>query len=991
VIRSLQQLLGPAWAPWIGAQRQLLRRRAAGVLGIGLGTIGSAALCLGPWAPGMGAALLVYGVAAYALAIGFGAALTGWRLGRRALRSAGEFLQEDAGASVGLRQLHVQQTQARLQQVDLPGRLRAQYRQPLRRLRNLCCGSGLLAVGLLVGLPQSLHALRAAWTGTPIVEWTSDPLLTDFDVLYTYPEHTQLPPRRLQHVDGDVRALVGSRADLSGRAAPGVAGVGLWFEPAPTQAPEDQPKIPAAEIGAAMRRLEPAASGRQAATLHLQQSGRYHLMAQARPNGPWVLERLGHRVEVLPDRPPEVALQTPGDSLQLRSADSLVVQWRATDDFGLSSARLRIGDHNRLLWEAAADANAAGRAPPKAQTQRQILSVSELDLPPGIGQDLQVEACDNAPEPQCSRSPPVQLTLYSEAAVQMALLEQQQGVLASLIDGLGALLVPTVKTPIRAALQNIRDLLAPTLAALQAEPLAPVALAQANAQLLAQVDRSLAKRRRPMAEPAARAQNAQDVGSLQHHILYLDDLLTAGRLADLQQTAKALLSAQTELRGLLAAYRSHPEPQLKQQLMQRIAQGRRRMLELLQKMSQLRAQLPEAYRNVEAATGAAANRNWEELEKALQSDSLDAAAASLDQLAEDVARMVESFGDAEKDVGSSRYAEQRGAMAALGKGLRQLRDSQRHLVDQTAELRRATRAAALARQGGEAAVRQAQKKALQASQRAFKSLQAALPHPPAALDPALGALAETLDNLELLLQRQDVAEAQVQGLRAARAAANLPNPGPAAATRATRQLQQHTAELAERLGALMLADRAPVSAASQPKLATLRSAQASTEQQAKTLLESVQALQKSAPLVDEASQAGLERAAAAMGRAVAALGSSALSDAQAAQGVAMEALDQLAAAAQRAQQGAGSGGMPSPLSMAEPKAGGSGPPAGGNSQPGNQSGGGQADSQQAVEIPKGINDPANEKFRQDVLDAARQPPPPAYKEAVRHYYEELLR
>jgi hypothetical protein len=53
--------------------------------------------------------------------------------------------------------------------------------------------------------------------------------------------------------------------------------------------------------------------------------------------------------------------------------------------------------------------------------------------------------------------------------------------------------------------------------------------------------------------------------------------------------------------------------------------------------------------------------------------------------------------------------------------------------------------------------------------------------------------------------------------------------------------------------------------------------------------------------------------------------------------------------------------------------------------------GGEADTRDEVQIPR--NDPhrAAPRFRQDLLEAAKQKPPDRYEDAVRWYYDQLLR
>ena len=56
-----------------------------------------------------------------------------------------------------------------------------------------------------------------------------------------------------------------------------------------------------------------------------------------------------------------------------------------------------------------------------------------------------------------------------------------------------------------------------------------------------------------------------------------------------------------------------------------------------------------------------------------------------------------------------------------------------------------------------------------------------------------------------------------------------------------------------------------------------------------------------------------------------------------------------------------------------------------------QSGGRTGFDSQPVEIPQADKNRADPRFRKDLLEAAKQKAPDRYQEAVRKYYEELIR
>ena len=76
---------------------------------------------------------------------------------------------------------------------------------------------------------------------------------------------------------------------------------------------------------------------------------------------------------------------------------------------------------------------------------------------------------------------------------------------------------------------------------------------------------------------------------LEKDIIYFDDLLALRRVESLKETAQDLLSAQRELSQLIEKYRETPDPQIRAELSQRIQDLRRKMLDLLQYLSQMLA------------------------------------------------------------------------------------------------------------------------------------------------------------------------------------------------------------------------------------------------------------------------------------------------------------------------------------------------------------------------------------------------------------------
>ncbi len=144
--------------------------------------------------------------------------------------------------------------------------------------------------------------------------------------------------------------------------------------------------------------------------------------------GRWWRDARRRRVSVRPDRPPEVHLgwadgrgAVGRQERRVAPTDSLRVRWGASDDLCLSGVslvlRLRGGpERRRSLWEAAGDEGSAhrSRGPLKG---RIALTLAEVEAQPGDRYELFVEAsdCDRIQGPKRTRSRPLRLVVPSEA------------------------------------------------------------------------------------------------------------------------------------------------------------------------------------------------------------------------------------------------------------------------------------------------------------------------------------------------------------------------------------------------------------------------------------------------------------------------------------------------------------------------------------------------------------------------------------------------
>ena len=153
--------------------------------------------------------------------------------------------------------------------------------------------------------------------------------------------------------------------------------------------------------------------------------------------------------------------------------------------------------------------------------------------------------------------------------------------------------------------------------------------------------------------------------------------------------------------------------------------------------------------------------------------------------------------------------------------------------------------------------------------------------------------------------------------------------------------------------------------------------QQSLEQQARELENRMEQLSGELPVFGGAPKSSLDGARGEMSQAAKDIGAGQLPDGA---GHGRRAAEQLGKLRESLERASGHSGKGLPMPLGE-----------GSGSGGHDSGGYSERQQQEVEIPKFDRNQRSPKFRQDLLEAAKQKSPAHFEEAVRRYYEELIR
>jgi len=177
-------------------------------------------------------------------------------------------------------------------------------------------------------IPQVLqpftYTVSVGGTESPSFKVTlrEPPLIERIDVVYNYPDYTELKAQKVENNGGELRCLIGTTVDLIAHVSTPVTGGNLMFGGGTTV------KCLAAEGG---RRMTARFTVLKNDTYQIQMDG------QA-PDGAAVV----YRVFALEDPPPSIQFTVPGRDTAAGVGESVKMSLKAADRYGLGEVRLKV-------------------------------------------------------------------------------------------------------------------------------------------------------------------------------------------------------------------------------------------------------------------------------------------------------------------------------------------------------------------------------------------------------------------------------------------------------------------------------------------------------------------------------------------------------------------------------------------------------------------------------------------------------------------------
>jgi hypothetical protein len=716
-------------------------------------------------------------------------------------------------------------------------------------------------------------------------------------------------------------------------------------------------------------------------------------------------------VRALRDEAPRVSLTDPTEDLTVAPDAEVPVAWAAKDDGAIREAELVLVDaEGREVRRRLATYVGDARKPGVSGTAS--VRVEALGAQPGDRIVMHVEArdCDDVSGPNVGRSAERSITIAGGGT-------RRDGTYAALRAALDAVL--------GALATRLEQPLPPDFAAAQTRF---DALSEASEEASAVVDaaaatmledpaterddalavRAIAEGLRSIAmdhwepfhdqrgsSPARRTEaEAASVTQIERDTLVLEDMLARTRLDDAVALAQELNRLRQRMTSLLAALRRQPDDATRRALLAEIARAEARMRELGAQLAQMSTDVPGEFANADALPVPETENALAALREAVERNDLDAAMRHLAALESELAQMSGALDDGASEFENARSSGDAQALAAAIDGVRQTLAQQRLVANETASVR--SRAAARAAEALASVPRETMRARLAEAQRLRQQL-GGLDRE--ALDEEsrtnLDAAREALHDLEGALRAGQLADANDLAERAAMSLLRLESEvrleaqmrGPrdraaAAQARLATEAQRQGYGLSRSIDDLVPSLREHVDDADRAQMESQSGSQMQISVDTDAIAERFAVGPNGAPLSTEAADA-MRSASSAMRQASDALDEGSPQQASEQQDRVISILEEMLKKAEEQRSRRARGGR-----------GRRGGTTGGENGGADRGGGFESEgdpSQDIVRIPDGSDFVGPAERRRRVLDAMRDDAPGGFEDAVRRYYEAILR
>ncbi|MCA9610808.1 MAG: DUF4175 family protein [Myxococcales bacterium] len=423
------------------------------------------------------------------------------------------------------------------------------------------------------------------------------------------------------------------------------------------------------------------------------------------PDGEWVRDATPRTVRALADEAPAVSLVAPEADLILETPEEVGVRWEATDDVGLAAIDLVVRGPDGEEQRRRLVSHPEGHTPREDEGETMLDLAVQSTLERGETLAVWIEARDGdvVGGPNVSRSREVSITLASEATRRDQRLGRLEGLLDTAIHVTADRLeraVPeadteahdrfeAMRTPTEGLLRALRD---------QVDRMREEGgHAEADIGLLREMTRRirrilheerLAHARVVAALTARQRIDERFTTELEQDVLTLDDLLARARVQDAAEIARELEQIRREIQSLLSEVLRTDSPEARRALLAAVARAEARMRELAQRLARMGTNVPQEFVNRgEMPTQETADA-LAGLREAVQRGDLDRAQELVGQLRSQIDQIARQLGQTEQELAEARgFGPRDRAMANAMEQLGNLETEQQRLANRGTERR----------------------------------------------------------------------------------------------------------------------------------------------------------------------------------------------------------------------------------------------------------------------------------------------------------------
>ncbi|MEE2960102.1 MAG: DUF4175 family protein [Myxococcota bacterium] len=814
------------------------------------------------------------------------------------------------------------------------------------------------------------------------------PLISDLSILLNYPQYTQKKMVRLESSDGNIFALRGTMVELKATTMVPMANAQIEVQP------EGQVEKNIIKLTVHKRRN---LSGR----FQVKTAGTYRFVIN-KLDGTIIEDSTRYNIRLEEDRPPQIKMTFPTSDVELRDPKGLWIEWKTSDDFGLSNVFFQLQNPNKPLRTVPLT---SGRTR-KELNGRYHFNPIEYELTAGQSVSIYIEALDNdrVSGPKSAQTMHRQITIFDPNKTKDEIHQTQRQLVTQIVELLADELVShstlsqdeirqilnqqeQILKKLKGLDENI-SLLLENVELIDSEltqTLQAFFNAQKNLKRIENARKKVLKNyhinQGRGLENLVRDQQIFSISKLETNLIYLEDLLNTERVARLKEQATSMLQRQNDMRALLESFTNSKDPRTKELLEKRMDEIQESIVELFKRMGELQKSLPTEYRNREAMKLNEMANHFKDFQKALQEGRFEDAKQHLEEIEKSLESMVEAVIKMHEEPTSERYTALNQALDTLGRDLNDIKTKQQNISENTKKLLQEYRKTALEKSGG--SEKGLKEKLMHLIEEVLRKVEksSAIPGMNQTLLEQLFKLRQYTVDIRLLVESTNYSDAlelaqNAKGIfpQILRHIQKIPaSRDQKLFGKVIKKANEKLKEFIQLLEELF----APPSKLLPPKT-NERIGQSADHQKSlgidlQKLRQALRQIDQEAPIMNDEQRRNLEQAQRAMNQANMFLEQKNLAKANRQQRQALEHLQNLQ---QKLSQTPGQG-MPMPFAMNNPSFG-------------RQPSGFNPSEKTDVEIPKAIQEQETAAFRKALMEAAKQKAPKDYEDSVREYYRDLV-